>query len=250
MEIREIHNDRIELRPPKFRVDRRLTKREIAPFPNVSGFFNIVVGAPGAGKSSCVVSSLCSKKIYGGVFDKVYVICPASSRYSLRNNPFECLDQDNVFDELTMMTLHRVEEALEASHQEDRAEGSQTFSLLYMDDIAQSLKGQGGQVLRMLSNLILNRRHKNCSIILATQYWNALPLQLRKAASDVTICHKPINSKELNAILEELFATDKPKALEIINFVFRKKYDKLFVNLDSQTFYRNLNRLQITEAPK
>ena len=38
------------------------------------------------------------------------------------------------------------------------------------------------------------------------------PLPLRKNASDVVLCHRPINAKELASIVDDIFALDRNKA--------------------------------------
>ena len=70
-------------------------------------------------------------------------------------------------------------------------------------------------MLIALQNLVLNRRHRNLSIILSVQYWqhwNAIPMPLRKNASDVVLRHRPINAKELASIVDDIFALDRNKA--------------------------------------
>ena len=69
-------------------------------------------------------------------------------------------------------------------------------------------------MLIALQNLVLNRRHRNLSIILSVQYWqywNAIPMPLRKNASDVVLRHRPINAKELASIVDDIFLLDRNK---------------------------------------
>ena len=74
MDIIKHKNTRIQLKPPRFKCDVPLTRRDISPFPNHNGFFLIAVGCPGAGKSSLTVSALCNKRVYRAVFDHIYIV--------------------------------------------------------------------------------------------------------------------------------------------------------------------------------
>ena len=80
-------------------------------------------------------------------------------------------------------------------------------------------------MLIALQNLVLNRRHRNLSIILNVQYWNSIPTPLRKNASDVVLCHRPINAKELASIVDDIFALDRNKATAGagVAYSFKKK---------------------------
>ena len=72
MKITEIKNDNIELKVPKFKCDDCLTKRDITPYPNRNGFFMIVAGTMGSGKTSFLISSLTSNKVWRKCFDNIY----------------------------------------------------------------------------------------------------------------------------------------------------------------------------------
>ena len=56
-------------------------------------------------------------------------------------------------------------------------------------------------------------------------------MPLRKNASDVVLCHRPINAKELASIVDDIFALDRNKATAGagVAYSFTKKYDKLFI---------------------
>jgi hypothetical protein len=100
-------------------------------------------------------------------------------------------------------------------------------------------------VEKLLTYMILNRRHLRLSIMITVQYYNSLPMPIRKNISSIVLANKPVNSKELNNILEELFAMNKDYAMMVLKYAFQKPYDKLHVILEPLTYYRNLNRLEI-----
>ncbi len=61
----------------------------------------------------------------------------------------------------------------------------------------------------------------------------------------------PRNPKELNSIIEEYLGMDKEKGMQILKYVFRRRYDKLIMNLtagDGPQYFRNFNRLVFTET--
>ncbi len=249
MHITEIKNDKIELKVPKFKCDDCLTKRNISPYPNRNGFFMIIAGTMGAGKTSFLISSLTSSKVWRSVFDNIYLVMPPTSRASLKKNPFKHLKPDHIHDDLTYDVLGEIDE--EIDERDSDSDGEKENNLLIIDDQTQALKNNAIQTL--LRHMVLNSRHKRLSVIILTQYLNAVPLALRKNASDIVLCNMPRNTKEINSILEEYIGLDKKLGIEILKYVFKKKYDKLIINLthhDGPQYYRNFNKLVFNEKEK
>lgn len=233
------------LLPPRFLCDKPLVKREIAPFENKT-FFTTYVGCAGGGKTSTAIACLTNKKIYRKAFTSVFVIMPPTSRASLARDPFKFLKKSNMYPELTYAALHDIYEKITESSSDDEADGDKAQYLLVLDDVTQSLKDP--VIQRTLQNLILNRRHHRLSIMLLVQYWNSLPLPLRKSVSSVVLCNRPTNKSESDNIMDEVMHLDRKKAEAVINFAFKKRYDKLFIQLQPLLFYRNMNRLSFDDA--
>ncbi len=247
MKITEIKNDKIELKVPRFKCDDCLTKRDISPYPNRNGFFMIVAGTMGSGKTSFLISSLTSSKVWRKVWDNIYLVMPPTSRASLKKNPFKHLQPEHIHDDLTYDVLGGIDEELDEA--ESDSDGDKGNNLLIIDDCSQALKNNAIQSL--LRHMVLNSRHKRLSVIILTQYLNAVPLALRKNASDIVLCNMPRNTKEINSILEEYIGLDKKQGMEILRYCFHRKYDKLFVNLthnDGVQYYRNFNKLVFNET--
>jgi len=248
MKISEFKS-KLNLEPPKFCCDKPLTNRDINPFENRS-FFTAFVGQPRSGKTSHMISSLLSKKCYNKVFDKIFVFMPSNSRKSIKNNPFRSIKPGNLFDELSYQNLKEVTDKIQKSRDEwededkDERPAQPPNNLIILDDMAVFLKQHN--VAQLLTYIILNRRHLRISIDLTTQYFNSMPLPIRKNISSIVLANKPVNTKELDSITSELFSMDKNDAIAVLKYCFQKPYDKCHVVLEPLTYYRNLNRLEIS----
>tara|TARA_R100001594_G_scaffold51207_1_gene84551 strand:+ start:7057 stop:7803 length:747 start_codon:yes stop_codon:yes gene_type:complete len=246
MKITEIPNDKIQLKIPKFKCDECLTKRDITPYPNKS-FFMIIAGTMGSGKTSFLISSLTSKHVWRKCFSNIFVVMPPSSRASLKKNPFKHLKSDRLYDELDYDTLAEINETIDDQETDEETDERPT-NLIIIDDQTQFLKQN--DIQRLLRHMVLNMRHKRLSIIILTQYLNAIPLALRKNASNIVLANRPKNSKEIQSIIGEYMGLEKQKGLDILDYTFKKKYDKLFMNLnedDGVHYYRNFNRLKFDD---
>ena len=230
------------LDPPTFNCDKPLVKRDISPFENKS-FFTVYAGCAGAGKTSTVIASLTNKKIYRKAFHNVFIVMPRTSRASLKKDPFQYLKQSNIYDELDYETLLSIYEKI--TDQTCDEDGNYDNNLLVVDDMTQFLKSN--IIQKTLNNLILNRRHLHLSICLMVQYWNSIPLCLRKNVSSVVLCNRPTNKSESDNIIDELLHLDRKKAEALINYTFKKQFDKLFVTIEPLRFYKNMNRLTFDE---
>ncbi len=245
MKIKEFRS-KLKLDLPKFACDKPLTNREIAPFENRS-FFTVFVGQPRSGKTSHMISSLTSKKVYSKVFDHIYLFMPNNSRKSLKKDPFRKIKHK--YDELNYQNLKEVTEKIDEDRQayeeadNESKDPNPPCNLVIIDDMTVFLKVPA--VEKLLTYMILNRRHLRLSIMLTVQYFNSIPLPIRKNISSIVLANKPTNQKEMNNILEELFAIDKDYAMMVLKYAFQKPFDKLHVILEPLTYYRNLNRLEI-----
>ena len=47
--------------------------------------------------------------------------------------------------------------------------------------------------------------------------------------------------------MDEIFALDRDKAMQVLGYAFKKKFDKLFIRLEGMQFHRNLNRLELRQ---
>ena len=114
-------------------------------------------------------------------------------------------------------------------------------SILIIDDFTSYLKVQSHLV--QFNNLIQNRRHYRLSIFLLVQVYNSIPMPIRKSIN--TIFLFKCNKKEFQSIFDELMTLPKELVIEIMNFVFDKKYSFLYLDVTNQVYYKNLDHIII-----
>ena len=222
---------------PKFLCDYSLGE---IPDPLPCGsFFWSIIGAPGSGKSSYLISLLSARRpnrAYRGVFEDVYFMVPPASQASVGTSLFLDHPPEKIYPELTGATLGDVMSKVEASAEEGYS------SLLVIDDMTASLKDK--EVEKLLRKMAFNRRHLHLSIFLLSQNYNQIPLSIRKTFSHFTMFKSP-NKKEFSNIFEELIYQPKQIADEIVRYVFKDKRDTLYGVVTTGQLYRNFSRLKI-----
>ena len=227
MEI--IKNDRIKLKLIKQSIDDLdpdLEKIE-EPLPKKS-MAMYIVGAPGSGKTSLLLSLLLSKTAYLKKFDKVYLM--SGSLQTLPPEFIANLPPDQVFDEYNIDSIYE-------KVKEEKDSALNPNVLFILDDVVKDIRA------KTFNKLILNRRHiiqnasnpkvkAGCSFWICSQSYNLMELQIRKNLSTV-ILFPTANKKELQSIKEELMADISPHEQDmIINYAWSKPYNFIFIRLD------------------
>ena len=236
MEIIELPNSRaLNLKPPSFVCDTKLSDCIVEPFPNLHSFI-VLVGAARSGKSSLLINMMTNKNIYYRVFDKVIVCMPIHSIQSMKDNIFEDLPSEQVFHELDEESLNNIINQISASSDEDEN------TIIIIDDLTSSLKLK--IVQRLLNNIINNRRHYKTSILLSVQFLNSIPLQVRKQINFI-IAFKFKNNKELKNVAEEFTKYDYNEFLEIADYVFDKPHEWMCIDRDNNRIFKKFNEIQI-----
>ena len=238
MKIEEQEN-KFHITPPVLTYDKPLCESIPSILPNKHHFLSIV-GSPGSGKTSTMVSLLTStgdNKAYRKVFEKIYFVMPPNSRASLANKIFEKHDPEKIYDELTPEVLKDIYERI-------KTEASEGYnSLIVLDDVGASLKIKANEEL--LKKIIWNRRHLKTSIWSLQQTYTSMPLTIRKSISHIIITGLPKNKKEYLSVFEELIHMNKDEADQIATYVFQNKHDSLYIDIESGHIYRNYNRLKL-----
>jgi hypothetical protein len=158
----------------------------------------------------------------------------------MRCDPFGAIEQRNCYDDLSLANLLDIYEKLDG--QEPCPDGSFQTNLLLIDDQTQLLKN--GEIRKLLNHLVLNRRHLHLSLIFLAQYFNSVPLEIRKNLSTIVIVGRISNKKEYKNLQEEVLHADRETMDGIMEYVFRSKHDNLIIDLDGGgKLYRNFNRL-------
>ena len=212
--------------------------------PNRNGFIYTLIGAPGTGKSSLLLSLFRDKHYYKKKFQNVYLITPESSYLSVSNHPFE--GHSKVYHELTEDLIADIYETLLENKRECVANGDAIeHSCVIIDDFASELKDI--DMIRALKSVLIKSRHIACSFIFTLQAYNLFPLVLRKMITNVSL-FKPKNQEELISVRKELIGMKIDKTQELMNFVFDAQYNHLDIDTAEPThpFRKNYNLLKIT----
>lgn len=237
----------IKLSMPKFLVDDYpITegKNEL-PYPlNLLDCYHSVamIGRAGSGKTSLMISLLTTKKpkLFRKRFQSIYVVMPKASRSSIKNNIFDKnLPEDQLYSELNEIVIDDLIEKVK----NNSLEGNK--SLIILDDVATYLKNS--QYLQQrIKELIDNRRHYHVCLWFSLQTYSSLNLSSRKNISHAFI-FKP-SKKEAECLLDELFEFTKEQSLEIMDSVFDKQHNYLFLDVYKRKLFKNLEQEIIPET--
>lgn len=236
--MKEINNDSYILKPPKFICDEEL-KNVPPPFPYKQQFNMVIVGRPGSGKSSLAVALITGKKkgemVYRKKFNHILVMMPQGSLNSLKKNPFESLDYQDIYHEFNYTNLLDIYDKLEGWT------ADKENSLIYIDDLAAELKSGGNELESLYKKIAYNRRHLRCSIINAVQRFSAIPKSVRAITSDLIFFKC---SKNENFILyDEMLDIPKEKFKALCEYSFKDKHDQIYTKLNENKYYRNFNEI-------
>ena len=229
-----IHN-KPKLKMPEFKVDEPLSKHlEDDPLlSNMNKSFCCgLIGKAGSGKTSLMVSFLQTPKKFKKVFNKIYVFMPNSSRNSMKNNIFDILPEDQLFEDVSYEILSEVYERLLESTENNHK------SLLVFDDVQSYLKNKEVEV--NLLHIIANRRHLRCSFFIIAQNYNKIPKNIRQSFTDIFLFN--VGKEEYINIYEENINLSKDdfskvlteyrsiKKTESNSFIYIHDKDKIFIN--------------------
>jgi GTPase SAR1 family protein len=256
--------------PVKFNVDDSLGDHIKEPFPSKS-FFWVICGKPGSGKTSLLVNALTGKnenRVYRKVFDKILLVMPSNSRASLKKSPFEDLPEDQQFETFDQRVVDRIMMIRKEFDDKPVVEKTNTTFdnrlqpdvvpesppkpkkkknkniLLILDDITAYLKDDP----HLLIELSTNRRHLKLSICLLVQFLRSIPRVVRFQITDITI-FKPANELDAKVIEEEFINMAKGEFNELKRAVWESKHDFLFINKDSESYYKNLQKIHFKQIP-
>lgn len=233
-------NKSLKLDIPNFICDDGINPN-LNNYPMLSHFnkycFTGVIGKPGSGKTSLIMSWLTSKKVFRKVFHHVLVVMPSSSINSMKKSPFKDHPEDKMYNELNFDTLSTIKQRLEETSEKKQN------TLLIMDDIGASLKNNS--IKNLMREIIYNRRHLKVSIIVLLQSYLSLEKEIRKLFNNV-IMFKP-SKVEFENLFDELFETNKDVALDIMNIAYEKPHDYIVLNVDTQKIYKGYDEIIVNK---
>jgi len=201
-----------------------------------------LVGAPGSGKTSLLLSLLLSKTAYLKKFDKVYLM--SGSLQTLPPELIANLPPEQVYDEYNIDSIYE-----KVKEEKDSALNNNVLFIL--DDVVKDIQEKS------FNKLILNRRHiiqnatnpkakSGTSIWLTSQTYNLLHLKIRKNMNAI-ILFPTANRKELECIKNELMMDlDEKEQNAILKYAWSKPYGFLFIRMDkmkSMKYYSNFDRI-------
>ena len=232
------HNKKVDLKMPSFTVDDNPLGKHLDKHPCLSllnCYANIVIiGKPGSGKTSLAVSFLQSPKVFRKTFNHIICVMPFQSRKSMKKDIFEVLPQEQLFDELNEETITTIYNLIQSYAEE----GEKT--LLFIDDQTASLK-KSKYVEDTLKKIMFNRRHLRTTCMTTAQVYNNIPLSIRKTISHLFM-FKP-QKKEFESVFEELLEQPKETAQKIMNVVYDKKHNFLYLHVETQKMFKNWDEI-------
>jgi len=246
IEIKNKHNHKLEIVPPKFKSESKKDKKPLPPplWDSNENNFVVFVGKPGSGKTSSCLSMICTKnRFYWKKYDKIFIISPSILGNNMeRTHPVFTLPDEQLFNELTVDTIDDILEQIE---------DTEHHCLLLFDDCQTEMSK--GPILKKMKHLIFNRRHiaGGLTIYITSQVWNNIPLSLRKSCSYLFL-YSTKNKTEIESIYKELInGIITPEQFNsMLDYVFDEKYKFLFMdiyNTDKKVFYKNFNLLDIID---
>lgn len=242
--IQILKNKEVQLDIPTFNCDENVLGDHLNDHPltallNCYGF-TCVVGKPGQGKTSLAVAFITQTKprIFKKTHHNVLIMMPQNSINSLKKNPFAVLPPENFFNELNEDTIQQVYNILESN----TAKNMKT--LLFIDDMTADLK-RSKFVETVLKRIVYNRRHLKCNIIITSQSYVNMPLDIRKMITNIFM-FKP-SKKEMEILFDELIESKKEIYMNIMRYAYDNPHNFLFININSQRMFSQWNEIIITE---
>ena len=196
--------------------------------------FNMIIGRPGSGKSSLLQSLFNNKHCFKKCFNSIYLFQPATSRGSMKNDIFNNLPSEMVYNELTENNLQQVINNIKQASDENHC--------IILDDMGAYLKNV--EIQKLLKELVFNRRHLHTSIFVVAQSYKSLPLDLRKLVSNFIIFK--VSKLELNEIFKENVESLNDYTDQISKIVYDAPHNFLAINPETRQLFKNWDKLCIT----
>jgi hypothetical protein len=211
----------------------KLNEYELLKFLN-SHETNLFVGKPKSGKTSLIYSLF--KNPFKKVFHNVFIFQPVQSGNSMKDNIFEKLPDNKKFHELNFENLESVKNIISEN------EGKFNSCIIF-DDMTAYLKNN--EILKLLKELIFNRRHLRLSIFFLVQTYLSIPREIRKMFSNCFIFKT--SKIELEKIFDELMENNLVDCSDISKIIYDEQYNFMFLNTQSQRIFKNWDELIFEE---
>ena len=239
--VEKEYDKKIVVSGTKFSCDD-LDKTIPPPLPQKGGFAMLLVGRPGYGKTSLILSLVCKTgKCFNKKFDKVFVWSP--SLVTMSDDPFEMIPDDQKFEEASLENIQGVLDEIKDTGEK---------VLFIFDDVIADIRGKGkGDIENLLQKIFFNRRHLagaggSVSIMATSQTYNKIDPKLRKTASHL-IQYKP-QKKEIENIFDDMINLPKKEFMDVLRYIYKKKHDFMYLDLqdqDTKQIHKNFTQLII-----
>ena len=123
-----------------------------------------------------------------------------------------------MYNELDYNTINEIKNKLTLYTEENEN------TLIIMDDVGAELKNV--EIQKILRQIIYNRRHLKCSIIMLCQSFLSIPREIRKLLNNV-VMFKP-SKTEFENFIHELFERKKDNIVDLLQ-LYKNKGDYLFL---------------------
>lgn len=229
MQITETVNTGILLKGVQAKNDCEIKGLE-APLQSYNFFYGII-GGPGSGKTSLWLNLITTKgKYYYKKFDKIFIF--SSSIHTITKKID--LEPERFYNGLDWTDFSLLLETIKES--EDRV-------LLIFDDVISSIQKN----IKPFLNLVYNRRHigGGCSLMLVSQVFNKIPLEVRKVMSGVFL-FTTRNKRELDSFFEDYISYSRDDFSLILKKCFDTKHSFIYIDTTTDTIFHNFNKLTIS----
>jgi hypothetical protein len=147
---------------------------------------------------------------------------------------FDTLPKDQLYEELDYENLNEVmTKCKESDPKENNA--------ILFDDMGAYLKDN--EILKLLKELIMNRRHLHVSCFFLSQTYKSVPKEIRKLFSNIFLFR--VAKHELEDVFSELIEQRKDDVLAISKLVYDKPFEYLFINTDTQRLFKGFDEIMI-----
>lgn len=212
------------------------------PYPLQKGnFFYIVCGQPSSGKTNLWLNFVKKRKcFYYKQFHKIYIF--SNSLHTVKEKLSLPSSQIiNGFD------LERLSDIIEEEQTQAEEDDPNKILIVFDDIVAQITRN-----LQPMLKLLYNRRHigGGISILLTTQKYTKIPLELRTVATGVFFFATK-NKTEIETLFDEFGNMKKINFYKLLEYIFDKPHNFLYLNLlepVEKMYYKNFNHLQIDDA--
>jgi ABC-type dipeptide/oligopeptide/nickel transport system ATPase subunit len=232
-------NDKPELKHCEMNCDKilhkKLEKYYLTQFLNKHST-SVIIGRPGSGKSSILQSWFGNKNIFSKVFHKIYTFIPENSRASVKNSPFDSIPEEQQYNELTLENLTTVVDTIKNDEKDFN-------NVIIFDDMASYLKN--AETLKLLRELLMNKRHLHTSVIFLTQSWKSIEKTCRKLFDNFWLFK--MSKEELLTIADEVIELPKETLIKISKKVYTEPYKYMFYNSISNRIFSGFDEFILGE---